>query len=218
MPKDNEELEVVETEVEEVETEVEEVETETETETEVEAGAAEVEALRAQVGELQGKFDGVQAKEVLEVAASAGIMPELIGEKDAKGFGDLLNAEKQVKALKRMIRRDEESYQVGEKEYTKGQLVDLLEQWEDAQADLSEQFGEKLKTHRKDTVAVFRLGMEAKRAGWVPGKKESVRTAPAKKVVPKKKGAVPRDAGGAPDFSKVTSNDDLVNIIAKEYE
>ncbi len=210
MPEENEELEVVETEVEEVETEVDE--------TEVEAGAAEVEALRAQVGELQGKFDGVQAKEVLEVAASAGIMPELIGEKDAKGFGDLLNAEKQVKALKRMIRRDEESYQVGEKEYTKGQLVDLLEQWEDAQADLSEQFGEKLKTHRKDTVAIFRLGMEAKRAGWVPGKKESVKKAPVKKLVPKKKGAVARDAGGAPDFSKVTSNDDLVSIIAKEYE
>lgn len=190
---------------------------------EMQALTEERNVLKEQNDELQKKIDTLQEAEVIRIAGNLGIMPELIGEKDAKGFDDLANASRQVKALKKMVRRDEESFKIGAKEYSKEELYDLLDGWEEEESKLKLRYGSKMESAQKETMAIFRLGVAARAAKWVPGKKTSGEVSPRKARVqsvkkPNRKSALPRNQSSHPDFSKATDTLSLAKIIEKEFE
>ncbi len=228
---DDEELETSE-ETEETAEETTEITEETTEETtddgseELKAVTEERDGLKESNDELQKKIDSLQLGDVVRIAGNLGIMPELIGEKDAKGFDDLANASRQVKALKKMVRRDDESFKIGGKDYTKAEVYDLLDDWEEEESNLKRQFGSKMESVQKETMAIFRLGAAARAAQWVPGKKtagddksSSARGTQKKgNKKPTRKSAAPVNKNGKRDFSKATDTNSLAQVIERDFE
>jgi hypothetical protein len=68
---------------------------------------------------------------------------------------------------------------IGDKEYTRAQVRDFKRQHQKKLQDL-EDVPALLKTLKKDTAEIMRLGMQARKAGWKPGQKPA--DAPPKKL------------------------------------
>ena len=143
-------------------------------------------AAEARAKELEGEVerlrDRAESPELYRALAERhGILPDLIGEREAKGLRDLDEAARSAEALRDLLDDLEDSgeseTELGGKTVTRAQLRKSLREQERRAADLRERFGDAGKRLRARTLALIKLGLAAEQAQGAA----KARTAPAAK-------------------------------------
>lgn len=131
---------------------------------------AKAEAATSELSELRKRVDAEDAEAVLSAAREAGVMPEIISPAESKGLADLNHAKANAKALGRVLRSNAgEEVEIDGKVYTRAQVVDAQETWEDKAEALAKRFGGVESKAREKGLEIWRLGLAAQRDGWKPG-------------------------------------------------
>jgi hypothetical protein len=128
------------------------------------------EAAERELQTLRGRADCEDAEAVLAAAREAGVMPEILTAAESKGLADLNHAKANAKALGRVLRSTPgEELEIDGKTYTRKQVVDAQDSWEDKAVALEKRFGGVEAGARAKGLEIWRLGLAAKREGWKPG-------------------------------------------------
>ena len=136
---------------------------------------AKAEKAESELAALRQRADSDDGEAVLAAAREAGVMPEILTAADAKGLADLNHARANAKALGRVLRSSPgEEVEIDGKAYTRKQVVDAQESWEDKADALAKRFGGVESAAREKGLAVWRLGLAAQREGWKPGGGKSI--------------------------------------------
>lgn len=136
---------------------------------------AKAEKAESELAALRQRADSEDGEAVLAAAREAGVMPEILTAADAKGLADLNHARANAKALGRVLRSSPgEEVEIDGKAYTRKQVVDAQESWEDKADALAKRFGGVESAAREKGLAVWRLGLAAQREGWKPGGGKSI--------------------------------------------
>ena len=146
------------------------------------AAETERDTLKAERDELAQRAEKLGDETVLNAARSAGVLPELIEKGDAARIEQWGQSERSVEVFGEWLEDNtdpEATLTIGDKEYTRAQVRDFKRQHQKKLQDL-EDVPALLKTLKKDTAEIMRLGMQAKKAGWKPGQKPA--DAPPKKL------------------------------------
>jgi hypothetical protein len=146
------------------------------------AAETERDVLKAERDELAQRSEKLGDETVLHAARSAGVLPELIEKGDAARIEQWGQSERSVEVFGEWLEDNtdpEATLTIGDKEYTRAQVRDFKRQHQKKLQDL-EDVPALLKTLKKDTAEIMRLGMQAKKAGWKPGQKPA--DAPPKKL------------------------------------
>ncbi len=137
------------------------------------AAETERDVLKAERDELAQRSEKLGDETVLHAARSAGVLPELIEKGDAARIEQWGQSERSVEVFGEWLEDNtdpEATLTIGDKEYTRAQVRDFKRQHQKKLQDL-EDVPALLKTLKKDTAEIMRLGMQAKKAGWKPGQK-----------------------------------------------
>ena len=146
------------------------------------AAETERDVLKAERDELAQRSEKLGDETVLHAARSAGVLPELIEKGDAARIEQWGQSERSVEVFGEWLEDNtdpEATLTIGDKEYTRAQVRDFKRQHQKKLQDL-EDVPALLKTLKKDTAEIMRLGMQARKAGWKPGQKPA--DAPPKKL------------------------------------
>jgi len=146
------------------------------------AAETERDGLKAERDELAQRAEKLGDETVLHAARSAGVLPELIDKGDAARIEQWGQSERSVEVFGEWLEDNtdqEATLTIGDKEYTRAQVRDFKRQHQKKLQDL-EDVPALLKTLKKDTAEIMRLGMQARKAGWKPGQKPA--DAPPKKL------------------------------------
>ena len=146
------------------------------------AAETERDTLKAERDELAQRAEKLGDETVLNAARSAGVLPELIEKGDAARIEQWGQSERSVEVFGEWLEDNtdpEATLTIGDKEYTRAQVRDFKRQHQKKLQDL-EDVPALLKTLKKDTAEIMRLGMQARKAGWKPGQKPA--DAPPKKL------------------------------------
>ncbi len=137
------------------------------------AAETERDTLKAERDELAQRAEKLGDETVLHAARSAGVLPELIEKGDAARIEQWGQSERSVEVFGEWLEDNtdaEATLTIGDKEYTRAQVRDFKRQHQKKLQDL-EDVPALLKTLKKDTAEIMRLGMQARKAGWKPGQK-----------------------------------------------
>ncbi len=130
----------------------------------------EVKDLKRQLEEAR-KLGGDDGKAILAAAETAGILPQLMSADEAKGIRELDSKAGAVKYLKKLLRSDDDEFEIGgetrSRRWVQGELDDLA----DELGELRERYGAKRRELEAKSKEIFELGMAARKAGWKPGEK-----------------------------------------------
>lgn len=196
---------------------------------EAEAKLAEAEAER---NELKTRYGDADGDTVLKAAREAGVMPEMMTADEAQGVTKMENAKQNSRYFTRMLRNDTESaeFDVGGKKLTRREVGNMANDWEDEAERLERKYGPVKAKAAAAAKEVWKLGLAAKKQGWMPGKKDEGkrlkaedggrktedggRTAgPKETPAERTAGPVLKDA----DWSKVTSGEmSLEQMLARQ--
>ena len=146
----------------------------------------ERDGLKAERDELAQRAEKLGDETVLNAARSAGVLPELIEKGDAARIEQWGQSERSVEVFGEWLEDNtdpEATLTIGDKEYTRAQVRDFKRQHQKKLHDL-EDVPALLKTLKKDTAEIMRLGMQAKKAGWKPGQKPADEKPKALPVAP----------------------------------
>ena len=189
----------------------------------------EVKDLKRELEEAR-RLTGDDGKAILAAAETAGILPQLMSADEAKGIRELDSKTGAMKYLKKLLRSDDDEFEIGgatrSRRWVQGELDDL----EDEIGELRERYGAKRRELAEKSKEIFELGMAAKKAGWKPGETSARRgDAPRKKEGKKQKHAggpkrkeptLARKKGGkrSIDWSGVTDEAAAEAMILAEME
>ena len=152
----------------------------------------EVKDLKRELEEAR-RLTGDDGKAILAAAETAGILPQLMSADEAKGIRELDSKTGAAKYLKKLLRSDDDEFEIGgetrSRRWVQGELDDL----EDEIGELRERYGAKRRELSEKSKEIFELGMAAKKAGWKPGEKSGLRQGSAQR---KKTGKKQKHAGG----------------------
>lgn len=136
------------------------------------AAQAKADAAEAELAGLRKRADAEDGEAVIAAAREAGVMPEIVSAAEAKGLAELKHAKANAKALGRVLRSNAEAeVEIDGKVYTRKQVVDAQESWEDKAEALEKRFGGVESKAREKGLEIWRLGLAAQREGWKPGGK-----------------------------------------------
>ena len=132
----------------------------------------EVKDLKRELEEAR-RMGGDDGKAILAAAETAGILPQLMSADEAKGIRELDSKTGAVKYLKKLLRSDDDEFEIGgetrSRRWVQGELDDLM----DEVGELRERYGAKRRELAEKSKEIFELGMAARKAGWKPGERST---------------------------------------------
>ena len=130
----------------------------------------EVKDLKRELEEAR-KLNGDDGKAILAAAETAGILPQLMSADEAKGIKELDSKTGAAKYLKKLLRSDDDEFEIGGETRTRRWVQGELDDLNDEIGELRERYGAKRRELAEKSKEIFELGMAAKKAGWKPGQK-----------------------------------------------
>jgi len=148
------------------------------------AAETERDTLKTERDELTQRLDKLSDEMVVRAAQAAGVLPELVEKGDAARIELWGQSSRSVEVfgewLEDNIDADAE-LTIGDKTYSRAQVRDFKRQHQKKLQELDD-VPSIMRTLKKKTADIVRLGMQAKKAGWKPGAKPAVETDKVKKL------------------------------------
>lgn len=145
-------------------------------------------ALESELKSLRERADAEDADIVLDAAREFGIVADVLPKGSAKGMEQLRQAARAVETLQDALEdANGDEVEIEGKTYAKADVRAKLKEWRATEKKLNSMYGGVEAQAKKEMMDLFRLGQQAKKAGWKPGQKQEPtkpKDTPQKKKAP----------------------------------